>query len=64
MFNNSVFYKQYFVRPIFVKFEQSGQIYKICLKKLESKNNQHNKYIKANSIITEILCANGTCPIY
>jgi hypothetical protein len=30
----------------------------------ESKNNQHNKYTKANSIITEILCANGTCPIY
>jgi hypothetical protein len=30
----------------------------------ESKNNQHNKYIKANSIITEILCANGTCLIY
>ena len=30
----------------------------------ESKNNQYNKYIKANSIITEILCANGTCPIY
>jgi len=30
----------------------------------ESKNNQHNKYIKTNSIITEILCANGTCPIY
>ena len=30
----------------------------------ESKNNQHNKYIKTNSIITEILCANGTCLIY
>jgi hypothetical protein len=30
----------------------------------ESKNNQYNKYTKANSIITEILCANGTCPIY
>lgn len=30
----------------------------------ESKINQHNKYIKTNSIITEILCANGTCPIY
>jgi hypothetical protein len=30
----------------------------------ESKNSQHNKYIKANSIITEILCANGTCPIF
>jgi len=30
----------------------------------ESKTNQHNKYIKTNSIITEILCANGTCPIY
>ena len=30
----------------------------------ESKNIQHNKYIKANSIITEILCANGTCPIF
>ena len=30
----------------------------------ESKNNQYNKYIKANSIITEILCANGSCPIF
>jgi len=30
----------------------------------ESKNTQYNKYIKTNSIITEILCANGTCPIY
>jgi hypothetical protein len=30
----------------------------------ESKNNQYNKYIKANSIITEILCANGLCPIF
>ena len=23
-----------------------------------------NKYIKVNSVITEILCANGTCPIF
>jgi hypothetical protein len=30
----------------------------------ESKNIQHNKYIKVNSIITEILCANGSCPIF
>jgi hypothetical protein len=30
----------------------------------ESKNNQYSKYTKANSIITEILCANGTCPIF
>ena len=30
----------------------------------ESKNNQYNKYTKANSIITDILCANGTCPIF
>jgi hypothetical protein len=30
----------------------------------ESKNNQYNKYIKVNSIITEILCANGSCPIF
>ena len=30
----------------------------------ESKNNQYNKYTKTNSIITEILCANGTCPIF
>ena len=30
----------------------------------ESKDNQYNKYIKANSIITEILCANGSCPIF
>ena len=30
----------------------------------ESKNIQYNKYIKANSIITEILCANGSCPIF
>ena len=25
---------------------------------------QHNKYQKVNSIITDILCANGTCPIF
>jgi hypothetical protein len=25
---------------------------------------QYNKYSKANSIITDILCANGTCPIF
>jgi hypothetical protein len=30
----------------------------------ESKNNQYNKYTSVNSIITEILCANGTCPIF
>ena len=30
----------------------------------ESKNNQYNKYISVNSVITEILCANGTCPIF
>jgi len=26
--------------------------------------NQHNPYVKVNSIITDILCANGTCPIF
>ena len=30
----------------------------------ESKNNQFNKYTKVNSIITDILCANGSCPIF
>jgi hypothetical protein len=25
---------------------------------------QTNKYIKVNSVITDILCANGTCPIF
>jgi hypothetical protein len=30
----------------------------------ESKNNEYNKYTKVNSIITDILCANGTCPIF
>jgi hypothetical protein len=30
----------------------------------ESKNNDYNKYTKVNSIITDILCANGTCPIF
>ena len=31
----------------------------------ESKNAQQiNKYQKVNSIITDILCANGTCPIF
>ena len=25
---------------------------------------QHNQYVKVNSIITDILCANGTCPIF
>ena len=29
----------------------------------ESKNNQYNKYTSVNSTITEILCANGFCPI-
>jgi hypothetical protein len=26
--------------------------------------NQYNQYNKVNSIITDILCANGTCPIF
>ena len=31
----------------------------------ESKtSNQHNQYAKVNSVITDILCANGTCPIF
>jgi hypothetical protein len=30
----------------------------------ESKNDQYNKYTLVNSVITEILCANGTCPIF
>lgn len=31
----------------------------------ESKmSNQYNQYVKVNSIITDILCANGTCPIF
>ena len=31
----------------------------------ESKSHkQHNPYSKVNSIITDILCANGTCPIF
>lgn len=30
----------------------------------ESKSIQQDPYIKVNSIITEILCANGTCPIF
>jgi hypothetical protein len=31
----------------------------------ESKSpSQHNQYAKVNSIITDILCANGTCPIF
>jgi len=30
----------------------------------EGKEVEPNKYIKVNSIITEILCANGTCPVF
>jgi len=30
----------------------------------ESKTVTKSKYIKVNSVITDILCANGTCPIY
>ena len=30
----------------------------------ESKENNINHYAKANSIVTEILCANGNCPIF
>ena len=28
------------------------------------KNLPENKFAKVNSILTEILCANGTCPIF
>jgi hypothetical protein len=55
LFDNSVFYKQYFVRPIFVKFKHSGQIYKICLKKLECKNNQHTFIEKSPKILSAIV---------
>ena len=30
----------------------------------EGQLSNYNKYTKVNSIITEILCANGTCPIF
>jgi hypothetical protein len=30
----------------------------------EGKENNLNQYAKANSIVTEILCANGNCPIF
>ncbi len=30
----------------------------------EGKENNTNPYAKANSIVTEILCANGNCPIF
>jgi hypothetical protein len=30
----------------------------------EGKENNINQYVKANSIVTEILCANGNCPIF
>ena len=30
----------------------------------EGKENNINPYTKANSIVTEILCANGNCPIF
>ena len=30
----------------------------------ESRNSQFNKYTKVKSIITDILCANGSCPIF
>ena len=30
----------------------------------EGKENTINQYAKANSIVTEILCANGNCPIF
>jgi hypothetical protein len=30
----------------------------------EGKENNTNPYSKANSILTDILCANGTCPLF
>ena len=31
----------------------------------EGKENlPENKFVKVNSLLTEILCANGTCPIF
>ena len=29
----------------------------------EGKEIQENKYLKINTLLSEILCANGTCPI-
>lgn len=55
LLDNSVFYKQNFVRPIFVKFKYMGEIYKICLKKLESKNNQHKSIDKNPKILSAVL---------
>jgi hypothetical protein len=30
----------------------------------EGKENNTNPYAKANILLTEILCANGTCPLF
>jgi hypothetical protein len=30
----------------------------------EGKENNINPYSKANRILTDILCANGTCPLF
>jgi hypothetical protein len=30
----------------------------------EGKIDNHTKYAKVNSVITDILCSNGTCPIW
>jgi len=30
----------------------------------EGKTYNNNQYSKVNSVITDILCANGTCPIF
>lgn len=58
LFYDSVFYKQYFHKPITVKFEHSGQIYRICLKKLECKNNQHSCIYKNPKILSASIIKN------
>jgi hypothetical protein len=55
LLDDSIFYNQYFVRPIFVKFRHSGQIYRICLKKLESKSNDHTLIKKDPKILSAVI---------
>lgn len=49
---NDAFYKEVFDSPIRVKFEYLGRIYRICLSKIETSNNEHTEIEEIPKILS------------
>lgn len=55
LLQKSIFYVQYFKKPIIVKFKYMGNVYRICLKKMECKNDQHSTINKNPKILSAFI---------